>query len=153
MPVAVIKRLDQIAKALGRARMLLDKANQDTVSSELFRGWCAEAKISYAKALTADLSRAYEEVVSMPARVKRLEMAARRAAKDMRPVRGRPKGTMVLPQFCVEALAKAYRTSTELTPGRGYGPFARFVYDFLIAIGQRVLAYRSVVDVIKSSDL
>jgi hypothetical protein len=154
MPVAVcIKRLDQIANALGRARVLLDTAKQDTVSSELFRGWCAEANLSFATDSTEDLSRAYEEVACMPARVKMLEMAARRAAKDMRPVRGRPKGPTVLPQFCVEALAKVYRTSTERKPGRGDGPFAQFVYEFLIATGQRLLEYRSMVDVIKAARL
>ena len=154
MPVAVcIKRLDQIANALGRARVLLNKANQDTVSGELFRGWCAEANLSYATDSTADLSRADEEVASMPATLKKLEMAAHRAAKDMRPVRGRPKGTMVLPQFCVQALAKVYRTSTELKPGRGDGPFAQFVCKFLSATGEHMLEYPSIVDVIKAARL
>src|ERR1700730_3851697 len=42
VPVARrIKRLRQIAKALGRARNLVD----NTVGSDLFRGWCAEANI------------------------------------------------------------------------------------------------------------
>jgi hypothetical protein len=152
MPVAVcIKRLDQIANALGRARVLLDRAKQDTVSSELYGGWYAEANLSYATSSTEDLSRAYEEVASIPAIIERLEMAARRASKNMRPVRGRPKGTMILPRFCVEALAKVYRTSTELKPGRGDGPFAQFVCKFLSATGEHMLEYPSIVDVIKAA--
>jgi hypothetical protein len=59
----------------------------------------------------------------------------------------------MVPEFCVEALAKVYRTSTELKPGRGDGPFAEFVYEFLIAIGQRVVTYQSLVDVIKAAHL
>jgi hypothetical protein len=152
LPVAVcIKRLNQIANALGRARVLLDRAKQDTVITELYGGWYAQANLSYATSSTADFSRAYEEVASMPARVKKLEMAARRAAKNMRPVRGRPKGPTVLPQFCVEALAKVYRTSTERKPGRGDGPFAQFVREFLSATGQHMLKYPSLVDVIKAT--
>jgi hypothetical protein len=154
MPLAIcIKRLDQIADALGRARVLLDRAKKDTVSSELFRGWYAEANLSYTTDSTEDFSRAYEEVASIPAIIERLEMAARRASKNLRPVRGRPKGTMILPQYCVEALAKVYRTSTELKPGRGDGPFAQFVCKFLRAMGQHMLEYPSIVDVIKAARL
>jgi hypothetical protein len=148
--------LEQIAKALGRARVLLDKAKQDTVRNDLIRGWRAEAKILPGSVITKDgspLALVYDEVTRMPARVKMLEKAALRAAKDMRTERGRPKGTVVLPRGCVHALARVYRTSTGKNIGKGDGPFARFVYAFLVATGQRVLAYRSVVDVITSSHL
>jgi hypothetical protein len=155
VPVAVrVKRLEQIAKALGRARVLLDKAKQDTVRNDLIRGWCAEAKILPGSVITKDgspLALVYDEVAGMPARVKKLEMAARRAAKDMHTTRGRPKGKVVLPGECVRALAKVYRASTGVKPGKSDGPFARFVYAFLAVTGQRVLAYRSVVDVIKNT--
>jgi hypothetical protein len=60
---------------------------------------------------------------------------------------------MILPQYYVEALATVYRTSTERKPGRGDGPFAQFVDEFLSATGQRMLEYPSIVDVIKAARL
>jgi hypothetical protein len=155
VPVARrIKRLRQIANALGRAGNLIDK----TVGGDLFKGWCAEANIratSYIFTGEAGsvLTRVADKIEDAVANLSALERAARRAGDDMRPSRGRPKGTVVLPPDCVRALAAVYQASTGLKPGKGKGPFARFVYAFLTAVGQRVLAYQSIVDTIKSARL
>jgi hypothetical protein len=135
VPVADrVKRLRQIAEALGRARGLIDKA----VGNDLFRGWCAEAGIAPAVyGLTEQgsiLTRVADELENAVANLSTLERAAHRAAHDMRPSRGRPKGTIVLPLDCISGLARVYRTSTWLKPGAGNGPFARFVHAFLTAV-------------------
>jgi hypothetical protein len=151
VPVARrVQRLRQIANALGRARNLIDK----TVGGDLFRAWCAEADISPASAIinsdgSSVLTRVADKIEDAVANLSALERAARRAGDDMRPGRGRPKGTVVLPTDCVRSLAALYRASTGLERGKGKGPFARFVYAFLTAVGQR-LAYQSVVDLVKS---
>jgi hypothetical protein len=149
-----VKRLRQIAKALGRARTLVD----ETVGSDLFRGWCAVGNIFPASVIlnsdgSSVLTRVADKIEDVLANLSTLERAAHRAADDIRTGRGRPKGTAVLPLDCLRALAALYRASTGLKPGAGEGPFARFVYAFLTAVGQRVLAYQSIVDTIKSARL
>jgi hypothetical protein len=152
VPVARrVQRLRQIANALGRAGNLIDK----TVGGDLFKGWCAEANIRATSYILTDegwsaLARVADTLEDTVANLSSLERAARRAVDDMRPGRGRPKGTVVLPTDCVRALAAVYQASTGRKPGKGKGPFAQFVYAFLTAVGQRVLAYQSVVDVIKT---
>jgi hypothetical protein len=159
MPVADrVKRLRQLAKVLGRARDLMDKAMQDDIGTDLFRGWCAEANISPASVIlgkdgSSVLTRVADEIEDVVASLDTLETAASRAVNNIHTGRGRPKGTVVLPLEYVCALADVYRTSTGLKPGAGDGPFARFAHEFLAAVGQRVLEYRSVVDVIKDARL
>jgi hypothetical protein len=105
IPFAVrVKRLQQLAQAIGRARELVDKAKRDTVRSDLFRGWCAEANILIDE--ESVLRPVYDKIEDVVANLGTLERAARRAAKDIRTVRGRPKGTEVLPPGCVPALAR-----------------------------------------------
>jgi hypothetical protein len=151
-----MKCLQQLAQTLSRARKLSDKAKRD-VGSDLFRGWCAEAKIApvfYPLSSEGSvLTRVFDDIENAIANLGSLERAALRAAKNMRAVRGRPKNTEILPPECVRALERIYRTRTGLRPGTGKGPFARFVYDFLTAIGQRVVKYESVVDMIKAARL
>jgi hypothetical protein len=45
----------------------------------------------------------------------------------------------------------AIRDTTSPKPGSGDGPFARFVMEFLIALGRRNIEYRSVIDAIKAA--
>ena len=45
----------------------------------------------------------------------------------------------------------AIRDTTSPKPGSGDGPFARFVMEFLIALGRRNIEYRSVIDAIKDA--
>lgn len=56
-----------------------------------------------------------------------LEAMAVRAADDAYKGRGRPKGESALPWNFIHQLAQDYRKSTGLKPGRGRGPFSRFV--------------------------
>src|SRR6266581_3687536 len=46
LPARRVERLRDLARALGRARNMAQKAMQDDVGIDLFRGWCAEANIS-----------------------------------------------------------------------------------------------------------
>src|ERR1700730_8536646 len=124
-----VKRLRQIAKALGRARILVD----ETVGSDLFRGWCAAGNISPASVIlnsdgSSVLTRVADEIEDVLANLSTLERVAHRAADDIRTGRGRPKGTAVLRLDCLRALAALYRASPGLKPGAGQGSFSRFVY-------------------------
>jgi hypothetical protein len=149
------KRLRQLAKFAGQTRELVNKAMRDDVGYDLFRGWCAEANISTASVVQnrnfSVLTDIADEIERVAAILATLEAAASGAAVDLRSGRGRPKETAVLPRRYIYALAHVYRGSTGLKPGAGKGPFARFVYAFLTAVGQRVLEYHSVVDMIKDA--
>jgi hypothetical protein len=80
-----------------------------------------------------------------------LETAALRAADEVPKRRGRPKGTVLLPWEFIATLAEIYQSSTELKPGAGDGPFARFVYAFITALGRANIEYDSIVDAIKDT--
>jgi hypothetical protein len=51
----------------------------------------------------------------------------------------------------IEGLAGVYQNSTGVKPGAGEGPFARFVYEFLTAVGRGNIEYESVIDAIKDA--
>jgi hypothetical protein len=143
MPAANRKqRLDELARVLTRSRTIVDAAMQDDVGDDLFSSWCEgtnEPLVSLVRNDDGSLApvRGPEKmfkkaVVSLAA----LETAAVHAAKQMRrPGRGRRKGTTVLPVGYIEALATLYRETTGSKPGTGSGPFVRFVYAFLAAVG------------------
>jgi hypothetical protein len=80
-----------------------------------------------------------------------LEAGAVRAADETHKGRGRPRGTSVLPPGCLIALASVYRSSTGSKPGAGDGPFAKFVLEFLTALGRRNIEYESVIAAIKDA--
>jgi len=80
-----------------------------------------------------------------------LETAACRAADEVPKARGRPKGSAFLSRGFIEGLAGVYQNSTGSKPGAGDGPFARFVYGFLTALGRGNIEYDSVVDAIKDT--
>lgn len=79
----------------------------------------------------------------------------------MRTAHGRPKGTGVVPNEFVEALAAVYRHTTDVKPRSGDGDFAKFVCAVLDALGRYndaedesaagTLKYDSVLDVIKDA--
>jgi hypothetical protein len=46
-------------------------------------------------------------------------------------------------------LAIIYQRSTQSEPGAGDGPFARFVFQFLIALGRGNIEYQSIVGCVK----
>jgi hypothetical protein len=121
-----VERLRQIASSLIRARNLIDK----TVGADLIKGWCAEANIPPDRYILnregSVLTRVADQIEDVVANLSTLARAAHRATVDIRPERGRPKGTVVLPSDCIRALAAVYT-----------------------AVGPRVLTQHSVVDLIK----
>jgi hypothetical protein len=155
---ARVKRLDQLAGALGRARGMAEKAMQDDdVGIELRKGWFAATNlvnIPLVSALRNDKAaplRIADEIKQVVAGLTVLEAAARRAADDMKRAPGRPKGTAVLPTECIVGLARIYRNSTGSKPGACEGPFARFVFEFATALGPGRIEYESVIDAIKDA--
>jgi hypothetical protein len=94
------------------------------------------------------LDHEFEKVIASLAA---LETAARRAADEVLKARGRPRGSAFLSRGFIEGLAGVYQNSTGSKPGAGDGPFARFVYEFLIAIGRDNIEYESLVDAIKDT--
>jgi hypothetical protein len=147
-----VRRLRQLAKALGRARRLVEKATQDDVGNDLFSAWC-DANVRYDIDPTPPLTlvRIDDEFEKVIASLPALEIAALRAADEITKKDGRPRGTALLRWDFVEVLAKIYRNSTESKPGAGDGPFARFVYEFITALGRRNVEYPSIVDAIKDT--
>jgi len=137
-----VERLDDLAKALRRARHEANKAMQDDVGWDLFRGWYAEANTSPALAdLNADASSVLTPFANQFKKVvgglTALEAAARNAAGLVRTKTGPLRGTGTLPMDDIIALQAVYRRSTGVNPYMGAGPFfAKFIDEFLIAIGR-----------------
>jgi hypothetical protein len=136
---------------------MADQAMQDDVGVDLFKALAAERSITWelvvrvGKEGTSVLTGLADEMKKTVEGLTSLESAAIEAAKKARNKPGRPKGTSVLPLEYVIALALAYRNSTGLKPGAGPGPFARFVCEFLSAVGRRNLAAESVIEAIKNA--
>jgi hypothetical protein len=162
-----VARLRELAKALGKARALIDKAMQDDVGVALRASWW-EGTSEYAKAKRffvglfymyskgqgrfVDIERKFKKVVEKEmARLSALEAAAIRAADDVPTRRGRPKGTAILSQGDIELMAGQYQDTTGLKAGAGDGPFAKFVMEFLTALGRSKIQYESVIDAIKDA--
>jgi hypothetical protein len=152
MPAAKqVARLRELEKIFGKARVMTDTAMQDDVGAALRTSWWegtsehAEAGGRFVDLLY--IEREFEKVVASLAA---LETAAIRAASNVPTGRGRPKGTAILPRGYIEALAAVYRVSTGLKPGAGDGPFAKFVCEFLTALGRNI-EYESVIDAIKDA--
>ena len=164
MPAADrIERLGDIAKALGRARRLVNRAMQNDVGDALYSSWweCTGSEYAEADGHFSDvpfIEREFKRVVSSLAA---LETAASRAADDILPTkRGR---RAILSRNDIWQLGALYRDSTGSIPGAGDGPFATFVAEVLAALGRyndnedkgkRVtgaIKYESVVDAIKDT--
>jgi hypothetical protein len=147
-----VERLRELAKALGRARRMVDKAMQDDVGNDLFSAWC-EANVRYDIDPTPPITlvRIDHEFEKVIASLAALETAACRAADEVPKARGRPKGSAFLSRGVIEGLAEVYQNSTGSKPGAGDGPFARFVYEFLAAVSRGNIEYESVVDAVKDT--
>lgn len=159
-PAERTKRLRQLETALRRARGLIDRAMKDDIGTDLFKACFAGTKMPLAAAATMDeegssfLISITNEVKKAAAGLATLETAARAAALAANtPTKvGRPP---VLPRDCIHGLARVYRSSTGSRPGRGNGPFARFVFKFLTAVDRpgNEFDYDSVVGAIKNAHL
>lgn len=162
-----VARLRELAKALGNARAVIDKVMQDDVGDALRASWW-EGTSEYAKAKPffgglfyryadgrghfVDIGGKFKKVVETEvAGLVALEAAAIRAADDVPTRRGKPKGTAILSPNDIEALAAVYRHTTGSMPGAGDTPFAKFVMEFLTALGRSNIQYESVIDAIKGA--
>jgi hypothetical protein len=156
-----IKRLHQLAKALRQADGLTQRAIRDGLGEELYRAWFAKKNISPIFAVKIDSAVSFgkdgsspltriaddiKEMVEALATLATLSDAA--AAADVPSKTGRPA---LLPRFCIQGLARVYRSSTGAKPGRGAGPFADFAYEFMIAVGQTDFEYVSLTDAIQDA--
>jgi hypothetical protein len=145
-------QLREIAKVLERTRDMISEVMQSDVGNDLISGWW-EGTSEYAEAegRFVDLlyiQREFEKVVTSLAA---LETAATRAADGVSTRPGRPKGTAIMPRDYIEALAAVYRKTTGSRPGAGDGPFAKFVMEFLTALGRHNIQYASLIDAIKDA--
>jgi hypothetical protein len=142
-----IKLLLKLEDALSNARRAASKAMK-TVGGHWFLEW---ARANGNPDLTDPrIYRFEEEFDKTVARLKVLEEAAYRAAETVRRGRGRPSGTAAIPHILILNLEGVYRDLTKRRAGAGPGPFARFVKQFLIALG-RDCPDGSVVDAIKAA--
>jgi hypothetical protein len=141
------KLLIQLGKALRDARSKADEAMK-TVCSHWFVEWAdANGNPDFTSPI---IERFHEEFEKRVAGLAVLETAAFRAAETVRKKRGRPAGTAVLPHDIIVSLESAYRDITKRNSGAGPGPFARFVRDFLKALG-RSYSEQAVIEAIKDA--
>jgi hypothetical protein len=128
-----IKLLLKLEDALSNARRAASKAMKN-VGSHWFLEW---AQANGNPDLTDPrIYRFEEEFDKTVARLKALEAAAYRAAETVRRRRGRPSGTAAIPHILILNLEGVYRDLTKRRAGAGPGPFARFVKQFLTALGR-----------------
>jgi hypothetical protein len=153
-PSKSFNQLLKLAKALHRAH---DLAMQEGIGGDLFKAWFAENKVPLASAThfkdgQSVLTLVADELKKAVAGLATLETAAfaAAAANAVPPKSGRPP---LLPSQCIEGLARVYRGNTGSKPGRGDGPFARFVHEFITAVNRPnfEFKYDGVIDAIKNA--
>jgi len=128
-----VKLLRQLADALSKARHEADKAMKK-VCGHWFMEW---AELNGNPDLTDPrLCRYEEEFNKTVSRLRSLEKAAYQAAETLRMKRGRPRGKAILPHDYILILEREYRNITKSDAGAGSGPFARFIMEFLGALGR-----------------
>lgn len=140
-PAERFNRLRQLARALGRAHSLAELAMRENIGGDLFRAWFAETKIPIATAVHMTVGGASvptiiaDELKKAVRGLATLELAAftAAAANAIPPEGGRPP---LLTSCYIQGLARVYRSSTGSKPGRGNGPFAIFVSNFVAAVNQ-----------------
>ena len=142
-----VKLLVQLEDALSNARRQANKAMK-TVRGHWFVEW-AEAH-GNPDFLDPIIERYQEEFEKRVAGLAVLETAAFRAAETVRKKRGRPPGTTVIPHDFILNLESVYRDITKRKAGAGYGPFFRFVTEFLTALG-RECSDETVIEAIKAA--
>jgi hypothetical protein len=89
LPARRVERLQDLAKALSRARGIVHKAMQDDVGIDLFRGWWIESErsiipVSDRTSLDDDLNAVSSEIEEAVKGIATLAAAAKRAALDVR---------------------------------------------------------------------
>jgi hypothetical protein len=142
-------RLRKLADVLTRARSTLEDAMRSPdLTVDLIDSW--EGPTEYVEAggdlVYIDIEGEIEKVMKGLAA---LEKAAAQAVSGTQRNPGRPRGSSVLSPAYIRPLADLYRKCTGLKPGAGQGPFARFVGEYLIAIGLGLIGEDRLVDIIK----
>jgi hypothetical protein len=149
-----VKLLRQLGSALGKARHKIEEAVGHDVRGVLYLAWCGAYGDDPPDLTDPIISVAEDEfeemVVGMVARLNTLETAAFCAAEQENPRSGRPGGTSTLPYDFIGRLEFVYRDITGKPGGRGPGPFARFIKNFLEALGHE-MTEQSVIDAIKDA--
>jgi len=142
LPSLRATRLDDLAKALRKARHLVEKAMPDDVGDDLYHGWC-EANITPGSPQGLKdrtlLFRIVDEIRAAATGLANLEAAAQRAAQTLRTVpkkKGAQRGRGILPPDYILGLGACYRRNTGLEPDIDAKPFADFVEEFLKAVGR-----------------
>lgn len=121
------------------------------VGDDLFLAWWEVSGSDHAKPDGSFdpgyMEQKFRELVK---NLKVLETAASYGADHVAPgKRGRPP---VLPWDDIWSLGAVYRDRTGLVPGAGDGPFAKFVMNFLIAVGRPdEIEYDSIIEAIKDA--
>lgn len=152
-PAERFNRLRQLAKALDRTHDLVIRAmhEDEDIGLGIFRAWCAEAKIFPGTNIDAPI-RALGDIKNAVEGLATLKTAAYKAAMAnvVPPKSGRPA---LLPSECFHGLGRVYRDSTGMKPGRGAGPFAKFVFEFIRALHPPdfEFEYDSIIDGIKNA--
>lgn len=131
-PAERFNRLRQLSNAVHHARDLAASAICEDIGIDLLRGWVKVSRPSLSSALSAP-EKVIDEISEISRALAKLGAAASAAASanTSSSDRGRPS---ILPYDCIHGLARIYRTSTGSKPGRGRGPFARFVSAFVAAL-------------------
>ena len=143
MPVADREaRLRELAKALGKARSMTDKAMQDDVGGDLLSAWSEETdepRLSVVRNDDGSLARVriademFKEAVAGRAVLETTALRAASEAHEERAGRSGLRWTTMRLDY-IGTLAFLYQDSTGAKPGAGHGPFVRFVCAFLAAI-------------------
>jgi hypothetical protein len=141
LPARRVERLQDLAKALRRARGIVHNAVQDDVGIDLFRGWWIETErsaipVSDRTTLDDDLNAVSSEIEEAVKGIANLAAAAKRAAQDVRTQAGSPSGSGLLSMHDIIALKAVFRRSTGLEARKGPGPFIDLVETFLGAVGR-----------------
>ena len=156
MPAAARARLRKCAAALAKARVVFDKTINTDAQGYLYMAWW-EGTREYVAGQFADagyIERKFKRVAAVLAVLEAAAVRGERAIPHMKD--GKPP---VLSEDDIETLAGLYLNATGSIPGAGDGPFAKFVKQFVIAIGRYSeakrtvgkITYLGIVDAIKNS--
>ena len=145
-------RLRQLGWALDRAHKLTYRAMHEDISNDLFRAWFA-VNFPDLKPIDATdhISCVTVEIKKLVDNLKTLGDVAFTAAAKVRPQKsGRPP---LLSSEAIQVLAHIYKKNTESKPGRGSGPFAKFVAEVIRAINPSGfnVSDKSVIDTIQNA--
>lgn len=129
-------RYRAIAEALRDARNKMEELRYPDIAGHSTRGWLERTQglVDTTKQFRnlLYLECEFDKLIQI---LSRLERKARQVAAATHKGPGRPKGGSALPWNHICELADDFRKSTGRKPGRGGGPFSRFVKGFFKAVG------------------